>query len=174
MLCTARLIYCEFVQCHCHRILHLCVFVLSAFCKHYSPVESQTLRNRQFASSFVLTMRNRCVSLTKCLKTALHCDNVLSWTRLWIVFTFQKQPNCGSRFSIFRLHVIKWTGEDLDKVYQVIHEDIINSVFNILGLHILTKISTWSRSLKNLCPVHWLTTGNKTEFLYSRTCKIRP
>jgi len=66
--------------------------MLSAFCNHYSPVESQILRNRELSSSFVLTMRNRCVRLTKHLKTVLCCDNVLSRTQpLKSIYTTSSQ-----------------------------------------------------------------------------------
>jgi len=44
------------------------VFVLSAFRNSFNPVKLKTLRNRHFAPSFVLTLRNQVLRLTKCFE----------------------------------------------------------------------------------------------------------
>jgi len=47
---------------------YVCVFILSVFCNSYTPVKWQAWRNREFASSFVLSLRNHILRLVNFLK----------------------------------------------------------------------------------------------------------
>jgi len=66
------------------------------------------------------------------------------------------------------------TDESLEKMHKIIHEDRRLRLTKFVTFHAFClKIETWNEFLKNLCPMCWMTAGNKTKFLLGSTCKIK-
>jgi hypothetical protein len=84
----------------------MCVCVLNAFCDHCSQVKWQTLRIRQFASSFALTLRRRLLRHMQKHKP-LNSIQVSEVARIWLGFWMFTLPTVMSdwiRYGI--LHIL--------------------------------------------------------------------
>jgi hypothetical protein len=108
----------------------VCVCVLNAFCDHCSKVKWQTLRIRQFASSFVLTLRRQLLRHMQEHKP-LNSIQVSEVTRIWLgfwMFTLPKVMSDWIKYGI--LHILQ--NEAVPQT-QTVNQQFYTGVLKRLG-----------------------------------------
>lgn len=143
----------------------------SGFCNCCSPIKQLTLRNRGYASSLILLLKKEFLRLAKCSKKAFHdYHHYHAQTSKW--FACFKVAILGLKTSYAEVtHHEVGLMEVWKKCMKSSIFHMTNNVCNILNLPyticqcILTKIETRGGLWKNVCPICWIITRNKTDFM---------